>query len=95
MRNLKQAQDGAQVEEDYERTLAAERERKARHTAGRWSMQKGGVFYVSEAIKMLTVRAEDEVERARGIVAKIEAKKEVKVFIDAIIAKRRYFKRAR
>ena len=41
---------------------------------------------------MATIRAEDEVERARGIVdrtAKAEAKKERKVFINAIIVKRR------
>ena len=39
---------------------------------------------------MATVRAVDGVERARGIVdraAKAEAKKERKVFIDAIIVK--------
>ena len=44
---------------------------------------------------MATVRAEGDVEGARGIAdrsVKVEAKKGMKDFIDAIIAKRRYFK---
>ena len=79
MGSLTHAQDGAQAKEDYERTLTAERERKARRTASRRSMQKGGVLYSLEAKNMATVRVGDEVERTRGIVnraAKAEAKKE-------------------
>ena len=77
MGSLTQAQDGAQAKEDYERTLSAETGRKARCTASRRTMQKGGVLHASEARNMVAIKVEDEVERARGIVdraAKAEAK---------------------
>ena len=70
MGSLAQAQDGAQAKKYHENILTAERERKARCTARRQSMQKGGVLYASEARKMATERVEDELERARGIVSR-------------------------
>lgn len=61
-------------------------------------MTKGGVLYASEARDIAIVGPGDEIESARGIVdraVKVEAKKDKKVFTDAITAKRReIFKRA-
>ena len=82
--SLKLAQAAAQAREILGNTLTAERELKARHPEA--------VLCAPEAGDMATERAEGELERAKGIAdraAKAESKKERKVFIDAITAKRK------
>ena len=58
--------------EELEHTEAAEKARKARCTASRRSLQKGGVLYASEARNMAVQRQEDEVARAKAIAERAE-----------------------
>ena len=48
-----QAQSGAQMTEELEHTETPEKARKARRTATRRSLQKGGVLYASEVRNMV------------------------------------------
>ena len=78
--------------EELEHTEAAEKARKARRTASRRSLQKGGVLYASEARSMAVQRQEDEVARAKAIVERAEkaqTKKERKAFCEEVAAKRK------
>ena len=66
--------------------------------ASRRSVQKGGVLYASEARKIAAVRVEDELAKAKALVekaAKAEVKKQRKVFLDAVMAKRSEIMKAR
>ena len=75
-----------------QKTEAAEKARKARRTAGRRSLQKGGVLYASEARNMTVQRQEDEVARAKAIVEraqKAQTKKDRKAFYEELATKRR------
>ena len=72
--------------------------RKTRRMASRRSVQKGGVLYASEARKIAAVRVEDELAKAKALVekaAKAEVKKQRKVFLDAVMAKRSEIMKAR
>ena len=77
--------------EELEHTEAAEKARKARCTASRRSLQKGGVLYASEARNMAVQRQEDEVARTKAIVKRAEkaqAKKGWETFCEEVAAKR-------
>ena len=96
--SLAQAQTGAQAVEELARTEAAQLARKARRTASHRPVQKGGVLYASEARNIAAVRVEDELVKAKALVdkaAKAEAKKQRKVFLDAVMAKRSEIIKAR
>lgn len=87
--SLKLAQDAAQPREILEHTLTAEKGRKARHPASHRAVQQEAVLCASEAGDMTTERAEDELERAKGVADRAAKAEERKVFIDAIAAKRK------
>ena len=96
--SLAQAQARAQATEDLAHTEAAQLARKALRTASHRSVQKGGVLYASEARNMAAVRVEDELAKAKALVdraAKAEAKKQRKVFLDEVMAKRSEIMKAR
>ena len=73
--------------EEPEHTEAAEKARKARHTASHRPLQKGGVLYASEARNMTVQRQEDEVARAKA--EKTQTKKDRKAFCEEVANKRR------
>ena len=78
--------------EDLEHTEAADKARKARRTASRRSLQKGGVLFASEARNMAVQRQEDEVVWAKAIVERAEkaqTKKDRKTFCEEVATKRR------
>jgi hypothetical protein len=92
MGSLAQAQVGAQAQEDLAHTEAAVKARNARQKGSRRSLQKGGVLYASHAREMVTQKVVDEVAQAQAIVnraQKAQAKKDRKVFCEAVVAKRR------
>ncbi|KAF8251302.1 hypothetical protein K440DRAFT_658737 [Wilcoxina mikolae CBS 423.85] len=92
MGSLTQAQSEAQAIEDLEHTEAAEKAQKTRRTGSWRSVQKGGVLYASEARSMATKKVVNELLQAQLIVdraAKAEAKKNRKIFLDAVTTKRR------
>lgn len=69
-----QATAGDLAREYLDSSTAAERARQLRHQPGRRQVQVGGVLYVSTARSMIKDRNDEEICKAKAVIARAEAK---------------------